>query len=137
MNEPIILCVDDEAIILLALRQGLRPLLAEGYRLETALGGESALAFLSKLEDAERQLVVVISDWRMPEMSGDELLRKVRIMYPNAKLILLTGYADREQVQALDAEISLVAIFQKPCDIQILASTINGLRTGRRHGELG
>jgi CheY-like chemotaxis protein len=127
MPEPVILCVDDDSIILLALRNGLRHRLVDGYRLETALGGESALDILAGLEPSEKRLVVVVSDWRMPGMSGDELLRKVRTSWPAAKLILLTGYAEREQVQALDAEISLAATFQKPCDIAALASTIQVL----------
>ena len=124
MIERIVLCVDDEAIILLALQHRLRAALGEGYRCETARSGKDALEYLEGLEASGKELSAVVSDWRMPDMNGDAFLRKVREVRPKARLILLTGYADREQVGSLESEIGLLATFQKPCDTALLARAI-------------
>lgn len=81
-----ILCVDDEPNILSSLRRLFR---AGGYRILAAESGEQALALL----DVER-VDIIISDMRMPVMSGAELLRQVRARWPDITRLLLTGYAD-------------------------------------------
>ena len=83
-----LLCVDDEANILNALRRVFRP---HGYRVLVA---ESGAAGLKSLEAEAVDLV--ISDMRMPEMDGAQFLEQVRQRWPDAIRILLTGYADIE-----------------------------------------
>jgi CheY-like chemotaxis protein len=124
MTERLVLCVDDEAIILLALKQKLRSSLGAGWRCETALDGESALEYLAEFKASGIDVAAVISDWRMPGMGGDEFLRLVRARWPDIVLVLLSGYADRTMVQALAAEIGLAATLQKPCDATALARLI-------------
>lgn len=87
--EPsVILFIDDEANILSSLKRLFRP---HGYRILTADGGAAGLALLEQ----ERGAVdVVVSDMRMPGMSGAEVLEQVRLKWPEAVRILLTGYAD-------------------------------------------
>jgi response regulator RpfG family c-di-GMP phosphodiesterase len=81
-----LLLVDDEASILSSLRRLLRP---AGYKIHTAESGQAGLEIL------EREPVdLVISDMRMPEMSGAQFLEQVRIRWPASTRILLTGYAD-------------------------------------------
>jgi CheY-like chemotaxis protein len=126
MPERLVLCVDDEAILLLALRHRLESVLGPGYRCETALSGESALAALEGIHAAGGRLEAVVSDWRMPGMKGDEVLRAARARFPDARLALLTGYADREELLALDSELGLAGILQKPCDLRELAALIRG-----------
>lgn len=124
MPERFVLCVDDEPIILLALKRKLIAALGGEIRCETATGAESALQLLGEFAAAGRELLAVVSDWRMPGMGGDDFLRLVRRDRADARLILLSGFADREMVQALDAEIGLAGIFQKPCDVGALARLI-------------
>lgn len=81
-----VLCVDDESNILSALRRLFRP---AGYRMHVATGGAEALAILER-----EPIDVVISDMRMPEMNGAQLLTEVRRRWPQTTRILLTGYAD-------------------------------------------
>jgi len=82
----VLLFVDDEANILNALRRLFRPL---GYAIFTAGSGVEALELL------EHQPVnLVISDMRMPQMDGAQLLEQIRIKWPETVRILLTGYAD-------------------------------------------
>lgn len=85
---PRLLCVDDEPAILSSLRRLFRPL---GYTLFTANSGAEALTLLEK-----EPVDVVISDMRMPQMDGAQLLEQVFSRWPDTKRILLTGYADAE-----------------------------------------
>ncbi len=126
MADRIVLCVDDEAILLMALKTQLRLKLGDGFVCETFLNAESALGRIDELvaEKRERDVGAVISDWKMPGMKGDEFLRKVRSAHPECRLILMTGYADNGEVQALSKELHLWATFPKPCDADELASAI-------------
>jgi response regulator RpfG family c-di-GMP phosphodiesterase len=81
-----LLFVDDEANILSALKRLFRP---KGYRVLTAEGGAEALEILEK-----ENIDLVVSDMRMPEMDGAQLLERVRQRWPDTVRILLTGYAD-------------------------------------------
>ncbi|WP_126445289.1 HD domain-containing phosphohydrolase [Sulfuricystis multivorans] len=81
-----ILCVDDEPSILAALKRVFRP---HGYTVLTAGSGQEALELLAK-----EPVDLVISDMRMPQMDGAQLLEQVFQRWPETKRILLTGYAD-------------------------------------------
>ena len=83
---PVLLFVDDEANILNALRRLFRPL---GYKILTAGSGAEALALLE-----HEPVDLVISDMRMPQMDGAQLLEQVRTQWPDTVRILLTGHAD-------------------------------------------
>ena len=84
--QQVLLFVDDEENILNALRRLFRPL---AYKIFTAGSGAEALALL------EREPVdLIISDMRMPQMDGAQLLEQVRAKWPDTLRILLTGYAD-------------------------------------------
>ncbi|MHB9117428.1 MAG: HD domain-containing phosphohydrolase [Burkholderiales bacterium] len=81
-----LLFVDDEANILSALKRLFRPL---GYRILTAESGAAGLLLCE-----QNHIDLVISDMRMPEMNGAQFLEQVRLKWPDAVRILLTGYAD-------------------------------------------
>ena len=118
------LCVDDEAIILLALERTLRNSFGGSYRYERALGGSQAIATIEELENDGVDVAVIISDWRMPGMSGDQFLRIAHDRCPRARCFLLTGYAESAQVEALKVDVGLAAAFSKPCDGKALAAAI-------------
>jgi len=124
MLDRIVLCVDDEAILLMAAKHALRTKLGDSYRYETALDAASALELIEESIAEGHSVTAVVSDWMMPGMRGDEFLRKVRERHPAICLILLTGYADRSAVQILERDIGLAAIFQKPCSMAALADVI-------------
>jgi DNA-binding NtrC family response regulator len=90
MPRRTLLLVDDEPGILAALKRLFR---REGYTLLTAANGVEALDLL-----AGHAVGVVISDARMPLMSGAELLGKVRDIHPDTVRIILSGYTDVEAV---------------------------------------
>jgi|GEM_PF-606361 len=95
-----LLCVDDEANILQSLKRLLR---REGYTILTAESGEEGLACLA----SNPQVQIVISDQRMPGMSGSQFLMQVKKNYPDMIRVILSGYAEAEAiVEAInDAEV--------------------------------
>lgn len=120
-NSPrIILCVDDEQNILNSLQRLLRQ---TGCKVLTATGGNEALAMLK----GEASCVVpalVISDQRMPVMTGDEFLGRVRELVPDSIRILLTGYADLSGAIAAVNNGGLFRYMTKPWDDKDLLSTV-------------
>jgi response regulator RpfG family c-di-GMP phosphodiesterase len=113
-----ILCVDDEQDVV----DTLFDTFMEIYDVKTAISGEEAL----KIFD-EEDISLVISDQRMPEMEGTELLAKINEKKPVCKKILLTGYADINA--AIDA-INLGSVdryFSKPWDDEELTKAAEDL----------
>lgn len=91
-SNPTVLCVDDEASILRALR---RVFLEEPWDVLMAEGGAEALDLLG-----QRDVDLVLSDYRMPGMNGIEFLRRAREIRPDAVRVVLTGYADADSIVA-------------------------------------
>lgn len=109
-----ILCVDDEAVILLAMRQDLRRRLGGGYAIETALGAAEADSAIERLEAAGTPVALVICDWYMPGMRGDEFLVSLRGRRPGIKSILMTGQADEAAIRRVKEEAGVAACVSKP-----------------------
>jgi response regulator RpfG family c-di-GMP phosphodiesterase len=116
--------VDDEPNILTSLRRLLR---AEGYAIRTAEGGEQALNML-----AEEPADVIVSDMRMPQMSGAEFLKMARERWPNTMRILLTGFADMASTVSAVNEGGIHAYLSKPWDESHLLQTLRGM-VERKH----
>ena len=110
-----ILAVDDEPDILIALED----LFEDSYRVLTTARPSEALAILR----AEPDIAVVLSDQRMPGLTGDALLAEVRTFH-EAQAILLTGYADITAVIAALNRGGIVGYVTKPWDASLLRSTV-------------
>lgn len=109
-----ILIVDDEAILLLSIRMELRHRFGAEFLYETALSAEEGLAAIDVLADSGVEVELVISDWLMPGMRGDEFLTRVHQIRPSVKLILLSGHAEAPQMKDLAERIGLFAFLSKP-----------------------
>lgn len=105
-TKPIVLLVDDEENILKSLRRTLR---RSEVDIVTATSGRDALYIMENTE-----VDLVISDMRMPEMSGAEFLAEAARLYPNTIRILLTGYADLESTIAAVNEGRISRYLNKP-----------------------
>jgi eukaryotic-like serine/threonine-protein kinase len=106
-----VLFVDDEERILTALRSIFR----RTYHVFTAVNGPEALEFVKKFRPH-----VVVSDQRMPEMTGIELLREVRDVAPNAVRVLLTGYSDLSATINSINQGEVFRFISKPWDNQAI-----------------
>jgi thioredoxin reductase (NADPH) len=96
MARPILLAVDDDAGVLEAVVQDLRRQYGNTYRVMRAGGGQAALDTLAQLKTREVPVALLLSDQRMPGMTGVEMLERARDLYPEARRVLLTAYADTE-----------------------------------------
>jgi thioredoxin reductase (NADPH) len=96
MARPILLAVDDDIHVLEAVVQDLRRQYGADYRVVRAGGGQAALDTLSQVKAREEPVALLISDQRMPGMTGVQFLERSREMYPEARRVLLTAYADTE-----------------------------------------
>jgi thioredoxin reductase (NADPH) len=96
MARPILLAVDDDASVLEAVVQDLRRQYGNTYRVMRAGGGQAALDTLTQLKTREEPVALLLSDQRMPGMTGVEMLERARELYPEARRVLLTAYADNE-----------------------------------------
>jgi diguanylate cyclase (GGDEF)-like protein len=97
-RKPVVICVDDEPAVLESLRIELRRALGEDCLIETAEDGEDALALMSELQEDDHEIALVLSDYIMPNIKGDELLARMHQMSPNTLKIMLTGQANLEAV---------------------------------------
>jgi len=96
MARPILLAVDDDASVLEAVVQDLRREYGATYRVMRASSGQAALEMLAQLKARQEPVALLLSDQRMPGMTGVEFLERSRQPYPEARRILLTAYADTE-----------------------------------------
>lgn len=115
MNDKI-LFVDDEVNILDSMRRQLR----KRFQIVTAISGREAL---DKLK-SEGPFAVVVSDMRMPEMDGIELLKTVKAMYPETVRLMLTGNADQETATEAVNKGQIFRFLNKPCPIPTLVTSL-------------
>ena len=116
MAKPIIIAVDDDAAVVAAVVRDLRARYGEDYRVLRATTGREALELLADLVLKDRQVAAVVSDQRMPGMSGIEVLQEVRQQSPDSKLVLLTAYADTDVAIRAINDIALDYYLMKPWD---------------------
>ena len=119
-----IICVDDEDIILEALKDQLGPFFENQYLIETATTAEDALDIYDELVESDYEVPVVISDYLMPGMRGDEFLIKVHEKNPNTLKILLTGHANIEGITNAINKANLYRYIPKPWDRDDLILTV-------------
>jgi EAL domain-containing protein (putative c-di-GMP-specific phosphodiesterase class I)/FixJ family two-component response regulator len=107
-----LLLVDDEENILAALKRLLR---RDGYRIVTAHSGDEALQRL-----AEERVGVIVSDQRMPGMSGVEFLRRAKVLYPDTVRMTLSGFTDLQSIIDAVNEGAIYKFLTKPWDDELL-----------------
>jgi len=96
MMKPVLLTVDDDPEVLRAVERDLRHRYAERYRVLRADSGAAALAALKGLKKRGDSAALLLVDQRMPQMNGVEFLGQAMDIFPNAKRVLLTAYADTD-----------------------------------------
>ena len=116
MAKPVILTVDDEPQVLRAVERDLRTRFGGDYRIIRASSGEQGLDAVRELKKRNEALAMFVVDQRMPNMNGTEFLTEARRIYPEARKVLLTAYADTEAAISSINEIGLDHYLMKPWD---------------------
>ncbi|NJR64611.1 MAG: response regulator [Leptolyngbyaceae cyanobacterium CRU_2_3] len=114
MMKAAVVCVDDERLVLLSLRDQLSRVLGNDYTIELAESGEEALSLFAELEQAQVSVPVIICDQIMPDVSGDQLLSQLHALYPQTRKVLLTGLAQLDNVVRAVNHANLYRYLAKP-----------------------
>ena len=129
MEKGVLLCVDDEVIVLTALKDQLRRAYGSDFVVDVAESAEEALELLEELSEQGHTVLVIVSDWLMPGMKGDEFLVQAHQRFPTVVKIMLSGQADQSAVDRVRREAGLHEFLAKPWDAAELVDSINlGLR---------
>ncbi|MEZ5115426.1 MAG: FAD-dependent oxidoreductase [Candidatus Nanopelagicales bacterium] len=113
---PVLLTVDDEPHVLNAITRDLQARYREDYRIVRAGSGQEALDAVEELARRNTPIALFLVDQRMPGMSGTEFLAKALKVYPEAKRVLLTAYADTDAAITSINTLSLDYYLMKPWD---------------------
>jgi thioredoxin reductase (NADPH) len=116
MANPAILVVDDDAGVLNAVERDLRRKFGREYRIIKANSGTSALEIARELQKRNEIVALLLSDQRMPQMTGLEFLEEASKIFPEAKRVLLTAYADTEVAISSINKLQLDYYLMKPWD---------------------
>jgi CheY-like chemotaxis protein len=115
MNSKLaILCVDDERIILDSLKAQIEKKIGYDYLFEYAESPEEALEIIDDLIVDEIELILVISDYQMPGMKGDEFATILKSKLPTLNIILLTGQITEDKSKSLLNQNIILKVIQKP-----------------------
>jgi thioredoxin reductase (NADPH) len=116
MAPPIMLTVDDDPEVSRSLARDLRQRYGEDYRIRRAESGPAALDALRELKLRDERVGLLLADHRMPGMTGVEFLEQARELYPKARRVLLTAYADTDAAIAAINKADVHYYLLKPWD---------------------
>lgn len=88
------------------------------------MSADEALSILEELTHSGIDVRLIISDWMMPGMKGDEFLIQAHKLYPNIKSIMVTDHADQEAIERVKKEAATYAVFSKPWDRNKLTEAV-------------
>ena len=116
MARPVILAVDDDREVLRAIERDLRTRYSSRYRVLSADSGTAALDLLRRLRKRNEPVALLLFDHRMPQMSGIETFIEAMKLYPDARRVLLTAYADTDAAIRAINDVQLSHYLLKPWD---------------------
>jgi DNA-binding NtrC family response regulator len=108
----------------LSLKHELKSSFGDEFVYETALSAEEALDVIGEMEVEGISLILVISDWLMPGIKGDEFLRRVKVEHPGVQTILVTGQADERTIESLVRDKVVDGLVMKPWRAKALIAEI-------------
>ncbi|HBB36370.1 MAG TPA: hypothetical protein DDZ80_20005 [Cyanobacteria bacterium UBA8803] len=124
MTKAVILCVDDEKAVLQSLRTQLMEAFGNAYIYELAEDANEGLEIINELSEDGMKIILIVSDWLMPGMKGDEFLIRVHQQFPNVVKIMLTGQADESAIQRAKEQANLHCCLSKPWTEEELIQTL-------------
>jgi thioredoxin reductase (NADPH) len=138
MKKPIILTVDDEIEVSNAIERDLRVQYGKEYKIIKTNSGREALETIRQLKQRDDQIALFLTDQRMPDIEGTEFLEEAIKIYPNARKVLLTAYADTSAAIAAINNLGLDHYLMKPWDppeerlYPVLTDLLNNWRLNNR-----
>ncbi|MGA9941489.1 MAG: response regulator, partial [Nitrososphaeraceae archaeon] len=112
--KPIILTVDDDPGALISIKRDLERQYEKRFRIVGSDSGVKALELVQKLKVQNEVLALAIADQRMPLMTGVEFLQHLTNIFPDAKRVLLTNYADTEAIMMSINKVRIDYYLEKP-----------------------
>ncbi|MGF1570108.1 MAG: response regulator [Nodosilinea sp.] len=125
MSNAAILCVDDEASILKALKEQLKRCFGGQYVYEVALSAHEAWEVIDEFEEEGIKILIIVSDWLMPHIRGDEFLAAVHQRFPEIITVMLTGQADEVAIERARLTANLYSCIHKPWTEEELKQVIS------------
>ena len=120
MDKQIIICVDDEQIVLTSLVAQLRRTFGRRFDYETFTSAEEALEYVDELYAEGESIALIVTDWLMPKVRGDQFLVNVKRRYDEVPMIMLSGHADEGAVSRAKTEANLFKFIGKPWQVEEL-----------------
>ena len=130
MSETAIICVDDEEVVLESLKEQLKRRFGDDYLYEATDSVKDAWEIIEELLADDVKVLIIISDWLMPEMKGDEFLIQVHQQFPEIVTVMLTGQADDSAIERAKEEANLYSCLRKPWNEEQLATIISSALEG-------
>lgn len=127
MNKLAIIAVDDEKIILDSLKRQFEINFKDKFLFEFAESAEEALELINELIDDGTKIIIVLSDYQMPGMKGDEFALILRRKLPTAKVILLTGQISNDLAMDFINNNIFVNIVSKPWNENELVTLVRNI----------
>lgn len=119
-----ILCVDDDPSVLDSLWIQLERNFGSDHLIESAESALEGLEVIDHLSEQGIGVLIIVSDWLMPGMSGGEFIERVKELYPGMRAIVLSGQADSEKLDALLATGEVASLVMKPWEETELVNAI-------------
>ncbi len=123
----IFLCVDDEETVLESLKEQLRNSFGNSYVYETAESASEAIEIIEDTPEPDKSILIVVSDWLMPGMKGDEFMVHLQENFPSIKKILLTGQVDPTSLERAKTLGHVDHVITKPWKKDHLINVIRDL----------
>ncbi len=137
MRKNVILCVDDEKMILNSLKTQLKDRFGTQFSYETAENATDAEELINELIIDEHNVFVVVTDWLMPGIKGDEFLINLHKKFPQIVKIMLTGHAKEAAVINAYKEANLHKCLQKPwTELELIETIKSGIKKYEEAGNI-
>ncbi len=114
MKKPIIFSIDDDPQVARAIERDLRSEFRKEYKIISTTSANEALESLEEFKKQNEEIALFLVDQRMPDMLGVEFLEKAKLIYPNAKRVLLTAYSDIDAAIKAINDVQLDYYLHKP-----------------------
>ncbi len=131
MARKTIICIDDEKIVLNSLMGQLYSSFGNKYNYEFFESAEEAEEFIDETYAEGDNVDLIICDWLMPRVRGDEFLIKIHQRFPDISMIMLSGHVDEEAIKKVKKYTNLSKLITKPWDKDDLIKTIEEILSSK------